>query len=708
MKLKIIKPDFMKKWMLVPVSLLLLITLTSYKKPRSEQEYRQAVLQTMTKALQMTHYLEIKFDDEFSEKVFNLFLKNLDYGKRFLTQEDIEKLRKYYNQIDDEVRSVSFEFYDLSVELLLKRIAEVESFYKDILANPFDYTIREYYETDEKKAEYAKNSEELKEQWRKYLKYQTLIRLTEEYNEQEKKNGNNDTANEKSFEQLEREARQRVQTVHEEFFARLKKLRDTDRLGIYFNCITGVFDPHTEYFAPKQKQDFDINISGRLEGIGATLQEKGDYIKVVRIVPGSASWKQGELKAGDIILKVAQGDAEPVDIVGMKLDDAVQLIRGKAGTEVRLTVKKVDGTIKVISIIRDVVILEETLVKSAVITDEKNKIKVGYIKLPQFYTDFTRTGGNGCAVDVKVELKKLTAEGVNGIVFDLRDNGGGSLQDAVDIGGYFIPNGPIVQVRSRWGAPLLLNDMDNNVIYDGPVVFLVNVLSASASEILAAAMQDYKRAVIIGAPTFGKGTVQRFIELDQFIVGDVAPEFSLGSLKVTIQNFYRINGSTTQLHGVTPDIILPDVYEYAKIREKDLDYPLPWDNIKSASYTTWKTPVNIAYVKSKSNERISNSDYFTKIAEYAKFLNSQNEHSKFILSFDEYKKEMDEFNRKADQYKNLENVIPYIKVKSLATDLITLEKDTAAMSRVQAWHEEIVKDRYLYEAVNSVNDLIKK
>ncbi|HPD64549.1 MAG TPA: carboxy terminal-processing peptidase [Bacteroidia bacterium] len=694
----------MKKWFLFPLGIVVLFVFTSYKKPHADKDERQAILQAITQTLQMAHYLEVRFDDNFSEKLFNLYLKRLDYGKRFLTKEDYDLLKQYYDKLDDQVKATTFEFYDLSVELLLKRTAEVESWYKDLLSTPFDFKVKEYYETDEEKAEYAANPAALKESWRKYLKYQTLIRLLDAYNEQAKM----DTGTVKSFEELEKEARQKVLAAHEEFFARMKKLRDSDRLALYFNCIAGVFDPHTEYYAPKQKEDFDINISGRLEGIGATLQEKGDYIKVVRIVPGSASWRQGELKAGDIILKVAQGDAEPVDIVGMRLDDAVQLIRGKAGTMVRLTVKKMDGTIKVISIVRDVVIIEESLVKSAIITDEKTKLKIGYIKLPQFYTDFTRTGGNGCAADVKVELKKLMAENVDGIVFDLRDNGGGSLQDAVDIGGYFIPNGPIVQVRSRWGSPLLLNDQDNSVVYDGPIVFMVNVLSASASEILAAAMQDYKRAVIIGAPTFGKGTVQRFIELDQFIQGDITPKSSFGSLKVTIQNFYRINGSTTQLHGVTPDIILPDIYEYAKIGEKDLDYPLPWDNIKSATYTTWKYPVNINYLKTKSAERIAKNEYFNKITEYASFLNTQNQNTNQVLTFEEYKKEMDEFNKKSEAYKNMDKEISSMKVSPLATDLITLQKDTAAMARAEEWHKEIVKDQYLYEAINTLGDIKKK
>jgi len=697
----------MKRIALFSIIGLVLIIFTSYKVP-SVNDQRKTLLQVIVQSLQVSHYVDVKFDDNYSEKAFNLYIKRLDYGKKFLTIEDYDKLKEYTFKIDNQVNELKFDFYELSILLLNKRIAQVESFYKELLSNPFDFSVDEYYETDEEKAIFAKNDAELKDNWRKYLKYQTIFRITEALSEQEKAKAKNDTTVViKTIPQLEQEARQKVLTMMDEFFARLKKVREEDRFNLYLNCLVGTFDPHTEYFPPKLKQDFDINMSGRLEGIGATLQEKGDYIKVTRIVPGSASWKQGELKAGDIILKVAQGDNEPVDIVGMRLDDAVQLIRGKKGTEVKLTVKKVDGTVKVISIIRDVVILEESLAKSAIVTDSKLGVKTGYIKLPSFYTDFTKTGGNGCAADILAELRKLIAEDVDGIIFDLRDNGGGSLQDAVDIAGYFIPYGPVVQVRSRWGKAMILEDRASNVVYNGSLVFLINTLSASASEILAAALQDYNRAIVIGGTTFGKGTVQRFIELDQFIEGDVDAGKSFGSLKVTIQNFYRINGITTQFKGVTPDIKLPDIYEFAQIGEKDLDYPLPADNIQEANYSKWTPGLNYNYVKAQSNDRMKSNNYFKLISEDALFLKAQSDKSKFSLKLENYKKEMDEANRQSEKFKDIEKPIPTVNVKSLDADKKTIEQDTASQARNKAWHEEIIKDQYIFEAINVIRDLNK-
>ncbi|MBC8343540.1 MAG: carboxy terminal-processing peptidase [Bacteroidetes bacterium] len=675
--------------------------------PPSLTEQRTRLVQVLFDLVRSAHFTFPEINDEYSERVFNLFIERIDIGKRFLTQDDVDQLSMYKSEIDDQVRNSTFEFYDLAVRLQSDQILRVKKYYHEYLNNPFDFTKEEFIQTDSEKLPFAKNQSELKEYWRLFTKYQTIIRLDEMVKTQDVKKQDNDSGFvEKSFSELEKKAREKVMKNLDDYFKRLEKLNEDDKLGLYINTLATAIDPHTEYYAPKQKEDFDIRMSGRLEGIGASLQQSDDYIKVSRIVPGSASWKQGDLKAGDIILMVAQGDKEAVDIVGMRLDEAVLLIRGKKGTEVRLTVKKRDGSIKVISIIRDIVILEETFAKSVTITNNESKSKIGYIKLPQFYTDFTKTGGPGCAEDIRHEIAKLKNEKIEGIVFDLRDNGGGSLNDVVKIAGYFIPRGPIVQVKSRYGKPTILEDFNSEVLYGGPLVFLVNSFSASASEILVAAMQDYKRAIIIGSKsTFGKGTVQRFIELDPWAYQSGKNYSGLGSVKVTIQKFYRINGETTQLKGVVPDIILPDVYNYVDVGEKELIHPLPWNEIKAVDYSIWSSPNNLDFIEKHSEKRISSNEAFNLIDENAKWLKLQGEKTMYSLNYEDYHNMMLEFEKESKKFEGNENLIEGISVSTLPDDQDKIEGDEGAKARSEAWHNEIKKDAYIHEAISVIGDI---
>ncbi|MGL5890136.1 MAG: S41 family peptidase, partial [Bacteroidia bacterium] len=510
----------------------------------------QAILARTFALLSQEHYSPVSVNDEFSNKVFDMFLERSDYNKKIFLQSDVDELKKYYNQIDDQTKSGSLDFFDKTVEILNTRITEDKTYYTEILSKPFDFTVKESVELDPEKLTYSKNTTEMREAWRKFLKYQVMVRFADLKEEQEKKqkDGKQDIAV-KTDAELEADARAKVKKTEDEIFDRLSKVDRDDRMASFVNVLTGVYDPHTEFYPPSDKQDFDIRMSGQLEGIGATLQEKDGYIKVTNIVPGSPSSKQGQLKAGDQILKVAQGDNEAVDIVGMQVNDAVKLIRGKKGTEVRLTVQKPDGQTLIIPIIRDIVILEETFAQSAIINQKE---KIGYIKLPTFYADFTqnKSGKHLAADDVKKEIEKLKEEKIKGLVLDLRDNGGGSLQEVVKMVGLFIKEGPVVQVNSRKSGVRPYNDPDRgDVVYDGPLVVLINENSASASEILAAAIQDYKRGVIVGSNSFGKGTVQNFYDLDQMIGDGNTFDAPLGAVKVTIQKFYRIDGGSTQLKG---------------------------------------------------------------------------------------------------------------------------------------------------------------
>ncbi len=674
--------------------------------PGDKQHKENIILNVVIQSLNSSHYTPLEINDDFSEKVFDLFVQRLDYNKRFLIEPDIESMKKYRHKIDNEIKDITFNFLNVTTELLIRRTKEAQQYYRDILKEPFNFNKNEEIELNPKRIKYAKNKKGLKEQWRKYLKYDVLTRFVDFQKIQEKAIENNDTTVEiLSFEALEAKARKKVLKTNDDWFHRMSKIEDNDRFTYYINSIINIYDPHSGYFPPKDKEDFDIAMSGKLEGIGAQLSQRNKYIKVVRIIPGSASWKQGELKAGDIILKVAQGDEEPLDIVDMRLDKAVRFIRGKKGTEARLTIKRVDGTIKVISIIRDIVILDETFAKSMIITDEKSGKKIGYLKLPSFYVDFNNLKGRNASDDVKKELKKLMSEGISGLIFDVRNDGGGSLPDAIDIAGMFIKEGPVVQVKSRIGAPYIYRDKDPSVIYDGPLVVMVNSFSASASEIFAAAMQDYERAVIIGSTTtFGKGTVQKFADLDNLLKNDFNYLKPLGSLKLTLQKFYRINGGATQLKGITPDIILPSVYSYIDIGEKEMDYAIQWDEITPSKYKKWNKSIDLERIKKFSDNRIKSDTIFQLLNEKALKLKDQRDNTTKSLNLEKYNTEEKKNRKESKRYNAIGKQVLGLNLHVLKSDLTEIEADSSKMARRDAWRKNLQKDIFLNEAVNVIKD----
>ena len=698
MKRKIIK-------YVLPISLIVFFAFTIYHSGRKEK----VLLEVLTQSLEQGHYEGYRVDDMVSGRMYAKYIERLDYGKRYFLKSDIEAFEKYKYQLDDEINKVSFEFFDKTVDLVEKRQAEVEGFYVELLAKPFNFNKKENFETDPDNLKFPKNEKERKERWRKLLKYQTLVKLNNLMTIQENAIADKDTAfKPESFEVMEQKARKNVQKDYKESFRRLEQLTEKDRLSAYLNALVESYDPHSEFMPPKEKKNFDIRMSGQLEGIGASLQEQNDgYIKVARIIPGSPSWKQGDLKAGDLILKIAQGDGEPLNIVGMPLSDAVQFIRGKKGTEARLTVKKPDGSIVVISIIRDLVILEETFAKSAILKQEGSKFKTGYIYLPSFYVDFNNRNGRHCSSDVAIELEKLKKENVDGIILDLRNNGGGSLQDVVDMGGLFIKDGPIVQVKGRYGKPYILKDRDPRIQYDGKLIIMVNTLSASASEILAAAMQDYKRAIIVGSPiTFGKGTVQKIIGLDQMVNSSYDDVKPLGALRLTIQKFYRINGGATQLKGVSSDIQLPDLYGGIEIGERELDDVIPWDEIDPAKYDTWLNPVkDIAELKANSAKRVSKISDFTLVNENSQRMKEQRGKSVVSLNLEKYRAKQKELKKEGKKYDNIFKNKTSVSAFSLPEDLERFKGDSLKIAGAKDWTKALGKDAYLEETVNIMEEM---
>ena len=667
----------------------------------------EPLLIRLTDAMSEQHYAPLKLDDKFSEMVYENLLNNLDDDKHFFTQEDINKLSVFKKSIDDQIKVGRYDFLDSAWSILMVRLNVLEPIIEKELSSPLNYKSNQSYLLENKVIKYKPNLEALKTDWKNWLQFQTIDRLYRKIEDQENVKQKKDSAIVKilPFDTLELKARTETLKFCKDWFKRWRKMDQKDKLSLYANCITEIYDPHSNYFPPEEKANFDISMTGKLEGIGATLSEKDGYVKVERIVPGSASARQGELKAGDLILKVAQGKADPVDIVDMKLDDAIQLIRGKKGTEVRLTVKKPDGSIHVIPIIREVVVIDESYARSAIVNFKGKRF--GLIQLPSFYADFAAQGrGRHSSEDIRLELEKLNLEKVDGIVMDLRNNGGGSLADAIDMGGLFIKEGPIVQVKDPSQRIQQAPDPDPEIQFAGPLVILTNTYSASASEILAAALQDYKRAIIVGTnTTFGKGTVQTMLPLQ----GGKSALFprGYGDVKVTIQKFYRINGGTTQLMGVIPDVILPDIYDGIEQGEKEMDYHMPFDKIPAAKYKLFDNPARTAIIKD-AILRTQKNEYFNLIKKRATDIAKIRKSYTYSLSLEGYKTQQKALKAQEKTFKDYKykNVID--TVMALKMDIDEVKSDEVKKAQRLDWVKRYMKDAQLDESIQILYDWTKK
>ncbi len=701
----------MRKSQLVFIASMLVVlgVFASYKLFRNPAELtkEQLIIGVVMQGIESQHYSPQNIDDKFSIRVYDLFLKRMDNSKKFFLQTDIDELSKYREKIDDELNDASLDFFNKANSIYEKRFVEAKTNYGTLLDQPFSFKEDETIETDGDKSAYAKNESELKDAWRKSLKYQTLVRYSEMIDVRDKAIAKEDTAaiTKKTDAELEQDSRKKVLKSTDDAFKNLGDLDREDRFNLFVSCVANVQDPHTEFFPPSDKANFDIAMSGKLEGIGAQLQQKDDGIKVTSIVPGSPSYRNGKLKAGDIIVRVAQGSAEPVDISEMRLDKAIQLIRGKKGTEVRLTVKKPDATFEVITLIRDVIVLEDTYAQSFMINNEK---KIGYIRLPVFYADFSGSGGRDCAKDIKTELDKLKSEGAKGVILDLRDNGGGSLESVVDMVGLFIPQGAVVQVKARDASPTLYSDKEPSVTFDGPFEVMVNENSASASEILAAAIQDYNRGVIIGSTTsFGKGTVQRMYNMDDMVNSTFSSMKPLGSVKITMQKFYRVSGASTQLSGVTPDIILPDVWSKMKYGEKQEDFPLPWDEIKSTPINKFQPTYDLNKLKATSQKRVEDQRVFTLIEEESVELKKESDDTHVSLNLEKYRSEQAASKEEKKKFDELEKVLTGLDISNLTADAQHINSDSTYTARNNEMLKMLKKDVYLNEASQVMMDMIK-
>ena len=657
----------------------------------SDPNKEKLLIEVVKYVVEKGHYSTLDINDDISEKIYNTYLEQLDAQKRFFLQSDIRQFEKYKFKLDDQLKDQDLTFFNLVYETSRKRINEVKNYYEEIMNNSFDFSSNEDINLDFENKSYARNSNEIKNRWRKQLKYSTLDIISLKLGDSIKVIDN----------KTRNESMTLIKKNTDDFFDYVEEMDRDDWFANYINAFLNQLDPHTVYFNPEDKDRFDTNISGKFDGIGARLQKTEGTVKIVDIIVGGPIWKDKLLDVGDIILKVAQENQDPVNIIGMKLDDAIKLIKGPADSFVTLTVKKISGEIKDVLIKRGVVELEELYAKSTLIN--KGDKNYGYISLPKFYIDFSDRKSRNSANDVKNEIIKLKNNGISGLILDLRNNGGGALQTVVDMTGLFIERGPIVQVKSTGNRKQILYDKDPQVVWDGPLVILMNKMSASASEILAGALQDYNRAVIIGnEKSFGKGTVQNVIDLNRFISNS---SYDLGALKITTDKFYRINGESVQLEGVKSDIVIPDSYKYIFNGEKDEKNPLQWDKITPANFNKWAKRDYLNKISSENQSRIDNDDYYSLINDRAQWLKDQQSNKTISLNFNSYNSFLTKQREKNKRFESLNKYENTLNFKLLKTEKQYIMSNKELLSSRNRWHRNLTKDLYLEEGVKALEML---
>jgi len=688
------------------------------------QEEKEAVIFALVRdALTNVHLQPKEMNDELSAEVFDAYIESLDYNKLFFTQGEVNELATSRTLLDDAFFATNTQFFEASYTKVLAGIKRSRNIYTELLQSPLNYDANERILNNPENRDFAKDENALHTNWEQHLKWRIINRIYEKDRAQKEDAETDPTIELKSFEELEVVAREKELELQEEWYDDMMDVTRLEWFGMYMNAYCEAYDPHTSYLAPQQNENFELSMTGQFEGIGAQLKKVGDYITIERIIAGSACWKQGDLEAGDKIVAVAQGDGEPVDVIGYKIREAIKLIRGKKGSEVRLTVKKKDGSRAVIPIIRDVVELESTFARSAVLegaTYEKKDgsfvqtsnsgHKVGYIKLPKFYVNFYKDANRNAAEDVKKELIRLKEEGVEGIVLDLRNNGGGSLPAAIEIAGLFTEKGPQVQVKNFQSGTRAKNNKDPQIYWDGPLVVLINNYSASASEIVSAALQDRGRALIVGPSksTFGKGTVQNMFDLDRAVNGKLNELKPLGAIKITTEKFYRISGGTTQLQGVVPDVALPGPYDQIEIGEKEYENALSIDYVERANYNE-EASRKKGYEKviKRSIKRTAEAPAFDKYKEYAAFIAEGDKDQYIPLNYEAFSAYQDSLRTISEAYKNLGKATDSMAVAPLPYQLSMFETDSVQKDIYRKWFTNLSKDIILRESTNILNDMVK-
>jgi len=655
--------------------------------------------------LEKYHYNSIEINDEFSEKMFDAYIELLDSQKKYFLSSDIREFKKYKLKLDNQLIDYDLSFFNLSYDRLMQRISEVEEFYPTLLEIPFDFSKKEAINLDFENISFPKNNIERKDRWRKQFKYTALEIYDLKISDQKSNLKKNNDFESKTDEEIIQESIELVEKNIINLFDLMGDLQRKDWFSTYLNSFVIQLDPHTYYFKPEDKERFDMTISGKFNGIGARLSKEEGGIKIVDIILGGPLWRDKKIEIGDEIIKVGEKNNKPVDVIGMRLEDAIKLIKGPKDSEVRLTIRKsIDGEIRVIPVIRDEIKLEETYAKSTLI--KKNNKNYGLISLPKFYVDFDNYKNRNCASDVKKEIIKLKEQGIEGLILDLRNNGGGSLQTVIDMTGLFIKEGPVVQVKSFGDRKQVVYDKDPSIFWDGPLVVLVNQMSASASEILAAALQDYDRAVIVGSSqSFGKGTVQNVIDLNRFLSNS---QFDLGALKITTDIFYRINGESVQVDGVKSDITVPNRLSFIPIGENDEKNPLQWDQIGSANYKKWDGYFNLDDVIKSGNENIEKSKYAILVKENAKWIASKQKPKSLTLNYLDYKKAQNDDKNYLSRFDEIKEYKNNLEFEFIANNEVLIENSEEILESRNRWRKFLQSDFQLNEGLKVLDNLKSK
>ena len=683
-----------------------------FNSPQNDEEKMQTIMISVKNTLSYLHYSPKPINDAYSADVFDKYLEMMDPAKKFLLQSDVDEFTKHKTKLDDYLNRGDISFFNLTVDRLNARTKEVEKLSQDILSKPINFDENEELILEPKLKAYPKNQEELRNEWKKFIKYNILQEIetlnAKEQTQKEKKDSVNkfklkDTIKLQILtpQQKQAKATDEVKDLLTSMFKRYDKRKKMDWFSVYMNAYTEVFDPHTNYFSPQDKEDFDVSFKGKVIGIGATIQESKGKIKIGTLVVGAPAWKSKQISEGDEILKVkSKKDEEPINVTGMLVDEAVRFIRGEKGSEVVLTLRKKDGSIKEVKMIREEVAIEDTFARSIIVNSPNGK-KYGFINLPGFNADFEDAKGRNASDDIKAELIKLKAQNVEGIILDLRNNGGGSLTEVVDIMGLFMKNGPVVQVKDGNGKIQVLKNKQNDPIWTGPLVIMQNELSASASEILAGAMQDYGRAVIVGSPqSFGKGTVQTFVELNRFL--NTSDDF--GALKLTIQKFYRVNGKSTQLKGVDSDIPMKDIFTYEEIGERYDNYALPWDQVSTSGFAPLNT-LNMSNLVNNSAKRLTQNKNYQLLLESAQWKEKLDKEEKVTLNLKEFESLMKARKEQIEKFKSLIKFNNGLNFTLHADEAKRGKTDEVFAKKSENWLKNLKRDIYLQETVNIISEL---
>lgn len=683
-----------------------------FNSPQNDEEKMQTIMISVKNTLSYLHYSPKPINDAYSADVFDKYLEMMDPAKKFLLQSDVDEFSKHKTKLDDYLNKGDLSFFNLTVERLNARTKEVEKLSQDILSKPINFEEKEDLILEPKLKVYPKNQDELRSEWKKFIKYNILQEIetlnAKEETQKEKKDSVNrfklkDTIKLEILtpQQKQVKATQEVKDLLASMFKRYEKRKKMDWFSVYMNAYTEIFDPHTNYFSPQDKEDFDVNFAGKVIGIGATIQEKKGKILIGTLVVGAPAWKSKQISEGDEILKVkSKKNEEPINVTGMLVDEAVRFIRGEKGSEVVLTLRKKDGSIKEVKMIREEVAIEDTFARSVIVNTPNGK-KYGFINLPSFNADFEDAKGRNASDDIKAELIKLKAQNVEGIILDLRNNGGGSLTEVVDIMGLFMKNGPVVQVKDGNGKIQVLKNKQDEPIWTGPLVIMQNELSASASEILAGAMQDYGRAVIVGSPqSYGKGTVQTFVELNRFL--NTNDDF--GALKLTIQKFYRVSGKSTQLKGVGSDIPMKDLFTYEEIGERFDNYALPWDQVTNSGFAPLNN-LNISDLATNSAKRLSQNKNYQLLLESAQWKEKLDKEEKVPLNLKEFEDLMKARKAQIEKFKSLIKYNNGLNFELHADEVKREKTDEVFAKKSESWLKNLKRDIYLQETVNIITEM---